>query len=273
MKVPVSGVYTLYAEVDDGFRMNVGNQTVFDVWGTVSSEINTKIYLDAEIPYPLSLEYLEVSDDATIVLSWALPESGDKTVIPSSAFYYERHLDGSPLDVVIYPGSVDASTSIAFDGVITISRAGEVRGLSDAVAGVESVFTIQARDSGHNNRYNHGDDVFQVSLTGVSDWASVGRTNEVWKGSPHFLQFTHNAHSNAIRSGSRTPNAWSKLCPSCGTIVHGGNVLLTSSNLTQVLDRGDVVLIGDEVFTVSNDTRIVNMRVVATCIWFFTLFA
>jgi hypothetical protein len=36
--------------------------------------------------------------------------------------------------------------------------------------------------------------------------------------------------------------------------VHGGNVLLTSSNLTQFLDRGDVVLIGDEVFTVSNDT-------------------
>lgn len=48
--------------------------------------------------------------------------------IPSSALYYTRHLEGSPVTISVFPGEVSAfTTSIAGDGLMGCVAMEEVR--------------------------------------------------------------------------------------------------------------------------------------------------
>merc|ERR1712166_57105 len=152
-----------------------------------------------------------------------------------------RHVDGSPMRVLIYPGAIDAATTDASDHTDEVTRAGFIRGLSSAVAGWESQFTIQAKDTGRNNRYNNGADIFEIKLTGTNGWSKFGRTNAVWSGGiipqdGQPITLTWSGGHGGLLSWKTT------LCESCVEIYQGSRVInLTHSLSTGELSRGDIV--------------------------------
>ncbi len=106
------------------------------------------------------------------MVSWAAA-GVPKAVIPSTALYHTRHIEGSPKLVKFYPGDVDPATSNVPTSLDVVTN---------GVANFQSSFRIQAMDSHGNFRYNSGADLFTVTLTGTEDWAGEGRVDDAWPG-------------------------------------------------------------------------------------------
>ena len=153
IRVPSSGVWTFYASAKTGMRVTIGGQVVIDAFASPSDEVSGKATLSADSFHSIVVEYKETNQNAFARLSWSSTAT-PKQIVPSSAFYHQRHLQGSPMSVQFYPGDVDPTTSTA---------AGS--GLSIGTALSQSTFTIQARDTKQNKRYNSGGDNFQISIT------------------------------------------------------------------------------------------------------------
>ena len=165
LEAPVSETFTFFVEADDGVRLYLNGVLVIDEWYSPTSEVSGDIDLEFGLLYSIILEYRDINGPANIKLSWSSP-SVPKSIIPSSNFYYERHLDGSPMTVEVTPGEVDSNTSYI-----------EGPGLINAL----DIFTfnIFAQDSHGNSQYNNGSDDWIVSVEGSGGWAEVGRINSV----------------------------------------------------------------------------------------------
>lgn len=98
VEAPVTGSYIFYTDSDDGVRLWVNNQLLTDNWTEHSATENSNyIYLYAERKYDIRLEFYEQRGGAIIKLSWRLPGSSAKAVIPRPRLYphtvYTVHLD------------------------------------------------------------------------------------------------------------------------------------------------------------------------------------
>ncbi len=204
---------------------------------------------------PIVVEYREGRRDASFTLKWSYESSTTAAkilpaVVPSSALYHTRHVENSPYTFLVYPGETQASTSSA-DG----------DGLTKCVAMEECFFTIQARDTNANQRFNSGADDWLVTLTGSDDWALQGRTNDVVYRYTSTEQYYHQKHrvrgaltTAAVEYPAIAPLDWVLL----GTVLVQRTGLtyvnvITVPNVTSVVERGAIVVIGNETFTVSAD--------------------
>ena len=74
------------------------------------------------------------------------------TIAPFTTGAARHHIDGSPFEVLVAPEDTDPTMTIAYG-----------RGLSAGMAGETSMFTIQAKDTWGNNRWdNQSQNVFRV---------------------------------------------------------------------------------------------------------------
>lgn len=98
VEAPVTGWYQFYTDSDDGVRLWVNNQLLIDNWTEHSvTEDSRYISLFAERKYDIRLEFYEHRGGGVIRLSWSLPGSSAKVVIPQHRLYpytvYTVHLD------------------------------------------------------------------------------------------------------------------------------------------------------------------------------------
>jgi hypothetical protein len=217
-----AGKYKFYANAKNGIRLYIDANLIIDEWSAASSEVSGEIMLKANTFYAIKVEYREVTAKASVKLSWLVPESSKKNVIPSTSLYYTRHLVNSPMLVVVYPGFIDAHTTNATGPA-----------LSNGIALSETSFTIQARDTEANYRYNGGADTFTLALTGITDWAGQGRTDEVTSGIPHTI---------SLNQSSRE---WTLLCSACATGTLGSYFIDVNTDLRSTLKRGEEFVIGN----------------------------
>jgi hypothetical protein len=147
---PTTDAYTFTVNASDGVRLTINGTTVLDTWSNSSTAISssTPVTMMANSFTAVTLAYRSRSmnaEDRFCKLLWAAGSSA-ATVVPTTALFYERHIDGSPMEVRFVSGEVDASTSIAAGNGSTTD------GLVHGIALAEHTFTIQARDSVGNNR-------------------------------------------------------------------------------------------------------------------------
>ena len=204
------------------------------LWTSNTDYVNATISLVAGQYYKFEMQYREKAHKADVKLEWSTPTDSTRKLVPASVFYHSRHLTGSPMTVVIYPGPIDATTT---------NTTGP--GLTAGEALTETSFTIQARDTETNYRYNDGTDVFHTSLIGIGDWAGKGRTDEVVSGSPIHIPVVH------------TPINWTAICASCGKATTNSYSLATTADLrcsngptSTCIERGQDLIIGGETFKV-----------------------
>jgi hypothetical protein len=196
---------------------------------------------------PLMVTYSDGRLDAKMNLQWRSPNSGVGVVtLPSSALYYTRHIEDSPYTFLVYPGEIDArATSASGDG------------LTGCTTMETCFFTIQARDSNANQRFNRGDDDFLLTLTGVEDWAAEGRVNDAV-----YLYTDDKQYRNEERRvrGVRTvahayypdfaPLDWVNL-GSCEAVLGLKYLNITNApNVTALVSRGATIAVGNETFIV-----------------------
>ena len=143
-----SELYTFYLNADDGVRLFVDHEILLDMWEEHSVEKKAAVHLVAGTFHDVKVEYKELTGDAQVQLQWSSP-SIRKQVIPPSHFFYSSHIVGSPFRTTISPGAADYPHSDFID------MPGENR--SQAIAGEETSFYLQAKDSTGNNKATNGD--------------------------------------------------------------------------------------------------------------------
>lgn len=236
IKGPVDGVVSFRATADDLLRFTVNGTVVMDTvsaGGNASTSILTAdVTMTNGTLYPVTLELVEELDEASMSLLWSYEGDGadnsSPVEIPSSALYYTRHVEGSPVTVSVFPGEVNATTS-SFEG----------DGLVGCVAMEECSFTVTARDSGDNIRFTAGSDQWEVTVVGVGDWAAEGRIGELVSSGP------------LSASSPWIPDDWISL----GTVTctTGESACTTSTGLLVSLQRGDPIAIAGETHVVNPD--------------------
>lgn len=236
---PVDGLVSFRATADDLFRLTIDGNVVMD---TVSAEGNASTsILTAEIEmtngtlHAVTIELVEQLDEASMSLLWSYDGGSSPVPIPSSALYYTRHLDGSPVTVSVFPGEMNATTS-SFDG----------EGLVGCVANEECSFTITARDGDGNKRFAAGSDDWLVTVEGVGDWAAEGRTGEFVSSADAPLS------ADAV---SWTPDDWTSI--GAVACVTGDAFCIPDGDFSGSLQRGDPIAIAGE-------TNVVNLDVAET---------
>ena len=140
--------YTFYLNADDGVRLYVDHEVLLDMWEEHSVEKKATVHLVAGTFHDLKVEYKELTGDAQVHLHWSSP-SIRKQIVPSSQLFYPSHIVGSPFLTTISPGAADYPHSDF------IEMPGENRSL--AIAGEETSFYLQAKDSMGNNKVTNGD--------------------------------------------------------------------------------------------------------------------
>lgn len=81
-----SETYTVFAGSDDGIRVWVGERQIVDNWKTQGfREVEGRVPLEAGVPVPIRVEYLENGGRAAVRLSWS-SESQAKEPIPAECF-------------------------------------------------------------------------------------------------------------------------------------------------------------------------------------------
>jgi hypothetical protein len=138
------------------------------------------------------------------------------------------------MTVTVYPGPIDA---------VNTNASGS--GLTHGEAKTQTSFTIQARDTEANYRYHDGSDTFNIAITGISDWAGVGRTDEVTSGDPISVPV------------ALSPLNWTQICIACGGAKKNSSELSTTADLrcpngpsSSCIERGDMLIVGGETFLV-----------------------
>ena len=121
-------------------------------------------------------------------------------------------------------------------------------------------FTIQGRDAMANQRFNSGDDDWLLTLTGADDWAAQGRVDDLVH--VYTDEKIYRAPMRRVRGVLTTahdvyptfvPLDWVPL----GEVqVRRGlrylNATQVVANLTSLLSRGDVIVVGNETHEVDN---------------------
>jgi hypothetical protein len=94
IKAPTTGNYTFYSRFNDGVRLFIGNDRVFEYWknqseadGIASIERSGSKQLTAGQLYNITLEYYENTGKASLDLSWSLGTSIPKQKVPTSQLY------------------------------------------------------------------------------------------------------------------------------------------------------------------------------------------
>ena len=79
--------YTFYAATDDGERLWIGDQLIIDHYVRKSAspeDVSPAVPLVAGVPVDIKMEYFEIGNKASAVLSWS-SASEEKAIIPTSA--------------------------------------------------------------------------------------------------------------------------------------------------------------------------------------------
>ncbi|CAN0173091.1 unnamed protein product, partial [Ectocarpus sp. 12 AP-2014] len=234
---PTDGTVSFQATADDLFRFTVDGAVVMD---TVSAEgdVSTSI-LTAEVDmtkgalHAVTIELVEELDEASMSLLWSYDGApvNSPTEIPSSALYFTRHLEGSPVTISVFPGEVTAGTS-SFDG----------DGLVGCVAMEECSFTITARDGGNNIRFTAGSAEWDVAVDGVGGWAAEGRVGE----------FVHSEDAPLSAGAvSWSPEDWTYA--GNVTCVDEESSCTSQRDLSDLIQRGDAIVIAGETHVVDPD--------------------
>lgn len=239
IKGPIDGEVSFRAAADDLLRFTVNGDTVMDTvsaGGNASASVLTAdITMTNGTLYPVTLELVEELDEASMSLLWSYEgdgaDNGSPVAIPSSALYYTRHVEGSPVTVSVFPGEVNATTS---------SLEGD--GLTGCVAMQECSFTVTARDGGGNMRFAAGSDEWEVTVEGVDGWAGEGRTGE-------FVSSTGAPLSAS--SIAWAPDDWNNL--GIAACVTGESSCTSTTDLSGSVQRGDPIAIAGETHVVNPD--------------------
>ncbi|CAM9800578.1 unnamed protein product [Ectocarpus sp. 6 AP-2014] len=234
---PTDGTVSFQATADDLFRFTVDGVVVMDTV-TAEGDASTSI-LTAEVDmtkgalHAVTIELVEELDEASMSLLWSYDGAAENSPIeiPSSALYFTRHLEGSPVTISVFPGEVTAGTT-SFDG----------NGLVGCVAMEECSFTVTGRDGGNNTRFTAGSDEWDVAVDGVGGWAAEGRVGE----------FVHSEDA-PLSAGAVawSPEDW----------TYAGNVTCVAEessctsqrDLSNLIQRGDAIVIAGETHVVDPD--------------------
>lgn len=86
MLTDAGGVYTFHTLANDGVRLTVDGTKVIERWTDAIREDQGTLTLEAARRYPISLEYYEGENTASVSLSWTAPGQV-REVIPSRVLY------------------------------------------------------------------------------------------------------------------------------------------------------------------------------------------
>ena len=163
-KAELSEIYTFHVKYQDGLVMYLDSTKVIDNWDGVNAtgdttspdyvepfaEARATLAATAERLYPITIEYREVTGNASCRLFYS-SASVAHSIIPSGRLYHSAtHAFGSPFKLYVNPAATCGSQSILAGA-----------GLSHVTAGTQAAFTIQARDV-YANTKTKWDDTFVV---------------------------------------------------------------------------------------------------------------
>eukprot|EP00804_Cyclotella_cryptica_P021433 CCRYP_005783-RA/>CCRYP_005783-RA protein AED:0.00 eAED:0.00 QI:831/1/1/1/1/1/3/2372/6166 len=229
IKADVSDEYTFIIKLNGGARLTIGGKVIIDGLAGISAEsVSSKaLPLSKGVFYPIKVEYSHFEEESHVDLLW---ESSliARQVVPSSALYFTRHIDGSPFTVQVLPGDI-ASSSVA-----------QGDGLSKCVALQECAFTVYTKDENHNNRFNDGTGPrFEISMFGSGGWAKEGRINSLTTSIPV-----------SVSQITVDSNDWDYI-GHVGVTQHS-NTISPNANMLGLLRRGDYVVIDGGIYTISS---------------------
>ena len=164
---PTSGDLRFVARVGGSIKVTVGTQAIISQ-EDAASEALSGIFEGAEEGrlYPIRIEYASRGGAARLTLSWAYAGEESPVPVPASALWHRRHVSGSPHAVTVYPGAVNATSTVSGGGAVS------------CVAREECSFTIHAKDAYGNLRFHDAAEDFLISMEGASGWALSGRLND-----------------------------------------------------------------------------------------------
>ena len=114
IQVPETADYTFYGLADNGIRLWVNGEQLFNYWDGDSWDVlqtSKAVKLEAGKFYDIKVEYFDYAGGAHATLSWSNNKGlKDKATIPSSAFYLPSNYSG------IYIGSIDTSEANLKEG-------------------------------------------------------------------------------------------------------------------------------------------------------------
>ncbi len=85
LEVTADGAYTFAAVADDGVRLWVGDQMVFEDW-TFHAPARVEGTAELAVGFvPIRLDYFDAGSNAEVALSWLPPGAGAEEVIPASS--------------------------------------------------------------------------------------------------------------------------------------------------------------------------------------------
>jgi hypothetical protein len=157
----------------DRVRLWVDNSLIIDQWSSLySSQPSGNIELRSAYYYDMKLDYKYVSGctsgscTANANLRWK-PSGGTLSDITSANLYRGYDVMDSPFNVDVNPAGTCAAKSIAIP-----NQASAGHSLELSTAGLQSEFTITAKDLYGNLRLTGGDN-FKVRLTGVDSTSGL----------------------------------------------------------------------------------------------------
>jgi hypothetical protein len=83
---PYTGTVEFSAEADDGFRLEVGNQTVIDGWGKDTERVG-RISMEKGKSYPVVVEYYRDRGDSYLRIFWKW-EGNPESIVPSESLFH-----------------------------------------------------------------------------------------------------------------------------------------------------------------------------------------
>ncbi|CAN0497767.1 unnamed protein product, partial [Ectocarpus sp. 8 AP-2014] len=234
---PTDGKVSFQATADDLFRFTLDGVVVMDTvsaeGGASTSLLKAEVDMTKGALHAVTIELVEELDDASMSLLWSYDGAAENSPmgIPSSALYFMRHLEGSPVTISVFPGEVTAGTT-SFDG----------DGLVGCVAMEECSFTVTGRDGGNNIRFTAGSDEWDVAVDGVGGWAAEGRVGE----------FVHSEDA-PLSAGAVawSPEDWTYA--GNATCVAEESSCTTQRDLSDLIQRGDAIVIAGETHVVDPD--------------------
>ena len=217
LKAPATGLYVFSVSSDYGASMSF-NGTKYLSGIPLTSKIQSfKAYLRSEVFLPVDIRYYHRTGQASFIVAWTGPGLNGTVPLNGSNLYFSREIANSPTTVQVYPGDVDSKMTTAVGP-----------GLSECSSQQTCSFIIQSKDTFGNNIFNSGDLAWNISIIGIRGFNS----NEI-----------------PIVPAVVTPLNWVLL--GLVNVDTHSNVVRTSMDFTSLIKRGDSVVIGSEVLTVS----------------------
>ncbi len=234
VKAPISGPVTFTLLADDSARLLLNGEEIIATTNSAATNLSESAVVDMTEGdlVPVLLEMIEISDNATLELSWMYDGLNVPTLIPADALYYSRNLMGSPTMISSVPGKPVAEQSSIIDSTTA-------QEYISCIAMEPCGVTIQARDEAGNDVVNsgsHGDWI--VSIDGIGGWALHGRDDEVVSHVPVSVASTVDSLD------------WSGISLGTVTCQLGSSICVASLDLG--LNRRDDIVIGKERHVVSS---------------------